>query len=293
MAGNDTEGLRYGTIGTPEKYYLAWKEEGEVTAPGSESGGDTPLDRHLRQLCNKQRLLEIIDDFIVFDAGVKKLPRHNQYFGVHAAQARIHRREGGIIWHTQGSGKSLTMVWLTKWIWEHIENARVLIITDRTELDEQIESVYLGVNENIYRTKSGADLIAQLNTDTEWLMCSLVHKFGRSEDAGADEFIDELHKSLPSDFRAKGEVFVFVDECHRTQSGKLHQAMKQILPNALFIGFTGTPLLKADKQKSIEVFGPYIHTYKFDEAVRDGVVLDLRYEARDIDQNLTSPQKVR
>ena len=287
MAGNDTEGLRYGTIETLEKYYLAWKEEG---APEPEPG--ELLDTHLRQLCNKPRFLEIIHDFIVFDAGIKKLPRHNQYFGVKAAQERIRTREGGIIWHTQGSGKSLTMVWLTKWIREHVENARVLVVTDRTELDEQIESVYKGVNEDIYRTKSGADLIAQLNTTDQWLMCSLVHKFGRSEDAATDEFIDELEKSLPKDFSAKGNLFVFVDECHRTQSGKLHQAMKKILPDAMFIGFTGTPLLKADKQKSIEVFGPYIHTYKFDEAVRDGVVLDLRYEARDINQVLIAPDKV-
>jgi type I restriction enzyme R subunit len=283
MAGNDTEGLRYGIIETPEKYYLTWKEESDI---------DNLLDRHLTQLCNKPRLLELIHDFIVFDAGIKKTCRHNQYFGVKAAQERVRTREGGIIWHTQGSGKSLIMVWLAKWIREHVQNARVLIITDRTELDEQIEGVYLGVNEDIYRTGSGADLITRLNATTPWLICSLIHKFGRSEDAAVDEFVAELAKSLPTDFRAKGELFVFVDECHRTQSGTLHQAMKAILPNAMFIGFTGTPLLKADKQKSIEVFGPYIHTYKFDEAVRDGVVLDLRYEARDIDQNLTSPQKV-
>jgi len=229
-----------------------------------------PTYAHLRQLCNKQRFLEIIHDFVVFDAGVKKIPRHNQYFGVKAAQERIHNQEGGIIWHTQGSGKSLTMVWLTKWIREHVENARVLVVTDRTELDEQIESVYKGVNEDIYRTKSGADLIAQLNTTEQWLMCTLVHKFGRSEEATTDEFIAELEKSLPKDFSAKGKLFVFVDECHRTQSGKLHQAMKKILPDGLFIGFTGTPLLKADKQKSIEVFGPYIHTYKFPGTDRPG-----------------------
>ncbi len=104
--------------------------------------------------------------------------------------------------------------------------------------------------------------------------------------------IEELREALPTDFKAKGNIFVFVDECHRTQSGDLHEAMKAILPGAMFIGFTGTPLLKADKQTSIEIFGPYIHTYKFDEAVEDGVVLDLRYEARDIDQNLTSPEKI-
>jgi type I restriction enzyme, R subunit len=97
---------------------------------------------------------------------------------------------------------------------------------------------------------------------------------------------------LPKDFSAKGDLYVYVDECHRTQSGELHKAMKKILPNAMFIGFTGTPLLKADKQSSIEVFGSYIHTYKFDEAVEDNVVLDLRYEARDIDQNITSQDKI-
>jgi len=113
-----------------------------------------------------------------------------------------------------------------------------------------------------YRTQSGADFITRLNATTPWLMCSLIHKFGRSEESVVDEFVEELEKSLPSDFRAKGELFVFVDECHRTQSGKLHKAMKAILPNAMFIGFTGTPLLKADKQKSIEVFGPYIVCFR-------------------------------
>src|SRR5260370_37634878 len=101
-----------------------------------------------------------------------------------------------------------------------------------------------------------------------------------------------MKQALPLGFKAKGDLYVFVDECHRTQSGELHKAMKAILPSAMFIGFTGTPLLKTDKQKSIEVFGRYIHTYKFDEAVKDGVVLDLRYEARDIDQNITSQAKI-
>ena len=287
MAGNDTEGLRYGTIETPEKYYLTWKEDSPV---------ENPLDRALIQICGKARFLELIHDFIVFDAGTKKLCRHNQYFGVRAAQDHVQRREGGIIWHTQGSGKSLTMVWLTKWIRENVKDARVLIITDRTELDEQIEKVFKGVNEDIYRTKSGADLIATLNATTPWLVCSLIHKFGGKEDGeevgDIAAYIEEVKKALPPGFRAKGNLFVFVDECHRTQSGELHEAMKAILPDAVFIGFTGTPLLKADKQKSIEVFGRYIHTYKFDEAVKDGVVLDLRYEARDIDQRITSQEKI-
>ncbi len=292
MAGNDTEGLRYATIETPEKYTLRWVED---TGPYA----DEPnlLDRNLLQVCRKSRLLELIHDYIVFDAGTKKLCRQNQYFGVKAAQAFIQRREGGIIWHTQGSGKSLTMVWLAKWIRENREGGRVLIITDRTELDQQIETVFKGVNEQIYRTASGNDLIDTLNRPDESLLCSLVHKFGRQEneegdsDEGTQAFIDSL-KKLPADFKAKGDIHVFVDECHRTQSGDLHKAMKALLPNAIFIGFTGTPLLKADKQKSIEVFGRYIHTYKFDQAVREGVVLDLRYEARDIDQTLTNRDKI-
>ena len=289
MAGNDTQGLRYGMIETPEKYYLEWKEELNHVEGHK-------LDYHLGRMCNKQRFLQIIHDFIVFDAGVKKTCRHNQFFGIEAAKQRIAKREGGIIWHTQGSGKSLTMVWLAKWIRENVSDSRVLIVTDRTELDEQIEKVFTGVEEEIYRTKSGVDLVATLNQPTPWLMCSLVHKFGRSSDADDDaatnEFIEQLKQSMPKDFKAKGNVFVFVDECHRTQSGKLHEAMKAILPEAMFIGFTGTPLMKKDKQKSIEVFGSYIHTYKFDEAVADGVVLDLRYEARDIDQNISSQKKI-
>ena len=283
MAGNDTEGLRYGTIDTDEKYYLSWKEPSDV---------DNPLDRAILQMCNKERFLEIIHDFTVFDRGQKKLCRPNQFFGVKAAQDYLERRQGGIIWHTQGSGKSLTMVWLTKWIREHIRDARVLIITDRMELDEQIEKVYKGVEENIYRTKSGRDLINKLNATTPWLLCSLIHKFGRKDEADYDEYIENLKHSLPKDFAPKGDIYVFVDECHRTQSGKLHDAMKQILPNAVLVGFTGTPLLKKDKQKSIEVFGPYIHTYKFDQAVQDNVVLDLRYEARKVDQNITSQAKI-
>jgi type I restriction enzyme R subunit len=288
MAGNDVEGLRYAVIDTPEKYWQAWREDSDI---------EGPLDRSLMQLCSSARLLELIHDFMVFDAGIKKVCRHNQYFGVKAAQARVAKREGGIIWHTQGSGKSLTMVWLAKWIHEHHPDGRVLLITDRTELDDQIEQVFNGVNEKIYRTSSGLDLLDTLNKSTEWLICSLVHKFRGSEsDAARDEaggdFISELRANLPKGFAAKGNFFVFVDEAHRTQSGKMHEAMKQLLPGAMFIGFTGTPLLRADKATSIETFGSFIHTYKFDEAVQDGAVLDLRYEARNIEQHLTSPAQV-
>ncbi len=217
---NDTEGVRYGVIETPEKYSLHWKEAGEA------AGDQKPLEAGLVCLWRPERFLEIVHDFMVFDAGIKKTCRHNQYFGIRAAQAAIRKREGGVIWHTQGSGKSLTMVWLAKWIRENVKGSHVLLITDRTELDEQIEKVFKGVSEEIYRTKSGADLVRVLNKGQEWLICSLVHKFGTSEDGDIDAFIADIQKHLPKGFHAKGEIFVFVDECHRTQSGKLTQAMK-------------------------------------------------------------------
>lgn len=282
FAGNDTEGLRYGSIGTPEKYFLNWKEDIEDIST-------LQLDKYLLKLCNKKRLLELIYNFVIFDGGVKKLPRHHQYFAVKAAQGRVANKEGGIIWHTQGSGKSIVMVLLAKWILENNPNARIVIITDREELDKQIKRVFGDAGEEIYRTSSGKDLIDKLNQAKPRLLCSLVHKFGKRGVENFDQFIEELKEAPPDTI---GELFIFVDECHRTQSGKLNKTMKAMLPNSIFIGFTGTPLLKQDKETSLEVFGSYIHTYKFKEAVADNVILDLVYEARDIEQKLSSPEKV-
>ena len=282
FAGNDTEGLRFGAIETPEKYYLKWKEDEEDISRNL-------LDKYLLKMCDKERFLEIVYDFVLFDGGVKKLPRVHQYFAIKEAQSFIKRYEGGIIWHTQGSGKSIVMVFLAKWILENNPKARVAIVTDRDELDKQIERVFKDAEEKIYRTRSGKDLMHQLGQATPRLLCSLVHKFGRRDVENFNQFIAEL-ESQPS--KTVGELFLFVDECHRTQNGKLHRTMKAILPNAVFIGFTGTPLLKEDKQTSLEVFGKYIHTYKFNEGVEDKVILDLIYEARDIDQKLTSQKKI-
>ncbi len=306
MAGNDSEGLRYGVINTSEKYYLSWREDQKAMDALSEAvrsqieNYPTRLDKNLISLCRKERLIEILHNFIVFDSGTKKTCRPNQFFGVMAARDYVRNHEGGIIWHTQGSGKSLTMVWLSKWIKENIPDSRILVITDRDELDLQIEQVYHGVDERIVRMKRGSELVRKINDTSPVLMCSLVHKFGKKsgskngEEGEADYagFIEEIKRSLPQGFSPKGDFFVFVDECHRTQSGKLHQAMKLILPEATFIGFTGTPLMKKDKEKSIEIFGPYIHRYKFDEAVRDKVVLDLRYEAREVEQNVVQQDKI-
>ena len=285
MAGNDSEGLQYGTIETPEQYFLTWKED-------EADNSRFKLDKYLLKMCEKARLIELMHDFVLFDGGVKKLPRVHQYFGIKAAQRHVRQREGGIIWHTQGAGKSILMVLLARWILENNPQARVVLITDRDELDKQIERVFTDAGEAICRTSSGRDLMAQLGQATPRLLCSLVHKFGstaKSADADFDAFIRDL-AAQPSP--TVGEVFVFVDECHRTQGGKLHRVMKALMPQAVFIGFTGTPLLKRDKATSLEVFGGYIHTYKFSEAVEDGVVLDLVYEARDIDQKLGSQDKI-
>ncbi|MBI5485238.1 MAG: HsdR family type I site-specific deoxyribonuclease [Deltaproteobacteria bacterium] len=282
FAGNDSEGLQYGTIKTEEKYFLKWKED-------EADNSRFKLDKYLLKMCSKERLIELMHDFVLFDGGMKKLPRVHQYFGIKAAQEHVHRREGGIIWHTQGSGKSIVMVLLAKWILENKPNARVVIVTDRDELDKQIEGVFTAASHPMTRASSGRDLMTQLGQATPRLLCSLVHKFGRKGVDDFEQFIKDLEaQPCPT----VGEIFVFVDECHRTQSGKLHRTMKALMPNAVFIGFTGTPLLKQDKQTSLEVFGGYIHTYKFSEGVEDEVVLDLLYEARDIDQHLGSEEKV-
>ena len=308
MAGNDSEGLRYGTLLTPEKHYYEWKEDGFAEFAHERSETDILIEEKSRDIKNlldkqiyamfyKKRFLDLIHNFIIFDKGIKKVCRYNQYYAIKRAQNRLTKeKRGGIIWHTQGSGKTLSMIWLSKWILANNPNARVLIVTDREELDDQIEKAYIGVDENIVRTKSGADLVNKLNAYEYPLLCSLIHKFGKNggeaSDKDIDKYIEEIKKALPKDYSAKGDFFIFVDECHRTQSGKLHLAMKTIIPNGIFIGFTGTPLLKKDKKTSLETFGGYIHTYKFNEAVRDGVVLDLRYEYRDVPQDIKSQNQI-
>ena len=299
MAGNGSEGLRYGVIETPEKYYLTWHEDKHAKDLLSSKIKMLQTQDKLRNgiisLCHHERFLNLIHDFMIFDAGRKKTARHNQYFAVIAAQARILQREGGIIWNTQGSGKSLIMVWLAKWIREHIDDSRVVIITDREELDSQITGIFNDVGENnVKRAKSCADLRNILNNNIDYIVCSLIHKYGHNAGRQSDIelYTQQLLENLPRNYEAKGNIIAFIDECHRTQSGKLHKAMKTLMPKATLIGFTGTPLLKSDKPTSLATFGTYIHTYKFNEAVDDGVVVDLRYEARDIDQYLSDKNKI-
>lgn len=275
LSGNDSQGLRYGAIGTPEKHYLPWKENTHTDVVNK-------LDREVLQFFEKNRLLDFIHNCVAFDNGVKKIARPHQYFALKSLKSNLDNKKGGIIWHTQGAGKSLLMIWAAKMIKQSSPNARVLIVTDREELDNQIKNTFGAVGEEITRATGGQDLINLLNKSTPTLMCSLIHKFGTGSNNYLDDYLKDLG-NIPQAYSAKGDIVVFVDECHRTQSGKLHKAMRELMPNAIFVGFTGTPLLQADKITTLQTFGDFIHTYKFDEAVADEVILDLRYEARDVD----------
>ena len=281
FAGSDSQGLRYGTVTTREEFFVDWK-----SADTAALTAGALLDRPLAEMCEKSRLLDLIRNFIIFDNGIKKVPRPHQFAGVKAAQERIRIHEGGVIWHTQGSGKSILMVLLAKWLLEHDPEARILVVTDRDELDKQIEGVMknagvIGEDSSSPRILNRAEFVAKLGAASPRLLCALLHKFDPADLKGDPP---PVH----------GRFYVFVDECHRTQGGDMNKQMKRWLENAIFIGFTGTPLLKKDaaKLRTQDIFGTYIHTYKFHEAVADKVVLDLKYEARDVPQRLTSPKDI-
>ena len=286
LAGNDSQGLRYGTVGSCEELYVEWKHRPTAAAAevAAEAAAGSLLDAPLAQLCDKTQLLDWVCNFVVFDAGKKKVPRQHQYQGVKAAQERIKKREGGVIWHTQGSGKSMVMVLIAKWLLEHDAQARVLVVTDRDELDKQIEGVMkntavIGAHSPSPRITSRREFVYKLGQPEPRLLCALVHKFDAADLRGEPP---PVH----------GRFYVFVDECHRTQGGEMNRQMKRWLASAVFIGFTGTPLLRKDRQTTRKVFGTYIHTYKFHQAVMDKVVLDLKYEARTVPQKLTNKKAV-
>ena len=288
LAGNDSQGLFYGTATTLESFFVQWKDEtrsGELTnleLTTVITSGEF-LDKPLAQICRKERILDIIRNFGIFDGGIKKVPRPHQYFAVQATKERVRQREGGVIWHTQGSGKSILMVLLAKWLMEHDPDARILVVTDRDELDKQIEGVMRNAQVISPDTPSPRiitrdQFIDKITAGVPRLLCALIHKFDR-----------DLKREAP---KISGRFYIFVDECHRTQGGEMNKQMKAWFQDHLFIGFTGTPLLKKDKKTTREVFGTYIHTYKYPQAVKDGVVLDIKYEARSVPQRQTSPKAV-
>ena len=326
MAGNPSQGLHYGVIKTPEEFFIKWRQPVGIANPplpaSQYDNVENELHRSLLQMLDPKQLLEYLYFCIIFDGGVKKAARPNQYFALKAFQERVATRQGGVIWHSQGSGKSLTMVCLAKWILktqvdarsggQHLRSPRLLIITDRDELDTQITQQFQLTGFDPHKATSCQDLIRVLNNNNPAVVCTLLHKFGiasrssqltdedkqwrrlhKAQDMGL--YLEAIAAALPNDYQAKGNLFVFVDECHRTQGGNLNQAMRKIVgDDAMIIGFTGTPLLHVDKEQktTYQNFGDYIHQYTFKEAVADNVILDLRYESRNVDLNMPDRETV-
>ena len=277
-------GARYGTTGTPFKFYSVWKEQEEAKAKESLksliNGREvSALDMTLFALLSKDRLLRLVRHYIVFDKKMKKVCRYQQFFAIEETLKRVSAkkegaRAGGLIWHTQGSGKSLTMVMLTKLLKQIYINSKIIIVTDRIDLDGQIHETFENTDVKAGRASSGSDLIEKLQSGVS-VITTLVHKFEKVKN----------QKVVIRD----GDIFVLVDESHRTQGGDLHKAMKKALPLACYIGFTGTPLLKREKN-SFAKFGGEIHRYTIDDAVKDGAVLPLLYEGRYVGQEVLDPE---
>ena len=246
----------------------------------------TEQDRLIHALCRPERLLDLVRRFTVFEGGVRKIARHPQYFGILAALDRVKGREasgkrkGGVIWHTQGSGKSLTMVMLGRVLAldREIENPRIIIVTDRDDLDKQIKGTFKSCDMAPLRATSGAKL-GTLIRDKTPLITTIINKFHTL--TKADDLVDP-----------DPDIFVLVDESHRTQTGdyggfgQFALRMHRILPNACYLGFTGTPLLKKDKN-TLATFGGLIHKYAIDQAIEDGAVVPLLYEGRLVEQEVT------
>lgn len=312
IASNDGVDFRYGTIGTPLAFWCKWKKDTNKT-------GETLTEKESYNIFfNKENFMFFFRYGVLNDGGIKKVLRPHQIYAIKAAANRMPKKESGVIWHSQGSGKSLTMVALASYIRTNFSNPRVVVITDRKELDTQLANTFIKGGNKLHQADSCSDLLDTLNQGNEWLICSLIHKFGThtSEDeaerdesgtkVSLDDYLNELQAIIAqkygNNFSVKGDnIFVFVDECHRTQSGRLHEAMRAIMgKEIMLIGFTGTPLLKKDKGNdynaikniSERTFGPYIHKYLHKQAVEDKVILDLQYEYRNVEQQITDKEKV-
>ncbi len=310
---------RYTTVGTKRQFWQTWRDEedtDEAIAPlanrdltnaekdaifsgdfstartyfeAMTAEGDraiTAQDRTTYALCRPERLLDLIRRFTVFDGGVRKVARHQQFFGIRRAVETVKQfdvsgaRKGGVIWHTQGSGKSLTMVMLGRSLAldKTIRNPRILIVTDRDDLDKQIKDTFKSCDLEPIRATSGSHLL-ELIRDRAPLITTIINKFETA-----------LRNSQAPD--QDENIFVLVDESHRTQTGRygghsqFATKMRRLLPKACYLGFTGTPLLKKEKN-TLSTFGRLIHRYAIDEAVADEAVVPLLYEGRLVEQQIT------
>jgi type I restriction enzyme R subunit len=312
LAVNKNE-ARYATTGTPAKFWSKWKEDvadaelapllerplpesvkaslfdlafaelgvREEIAPYLVGRQVTEQDRTLYALCRPERLLEMAWAFTVFDGGVRKIARYQQVFAIREVLARVKqtddsgKRRGGIVWHTQGSGKSLTMVMLARALALEpaIRNPRIVLVTDRVDLDKQLGNTFAACGLSPDRAESGRHLVELVSDGKAHIVTTLVHKFDKA--LAYKKFSD-----------ASPDIFVLVDETQRTQLGGYSARMRQMFPNACYIGFTGTPLLTREKS-DVAKFGGVIHTYAIDQAVADGAIVPLLYEGRmvELEQN--------
>ena len=273
LAGNN-HSPQYGTTGTPKKFYAVWKER-DIDLEGMVKGRTpSPLDKTVYALFEKSRMVELLHSFIIFDGKVKKIARYQQFFAIKKIVERISKldntgkRKGGLIWHTQGSGKSLTMVMLAKVIKRSIVGSKVVIVTDRKDLDKQIHDTFNNSEVKAERAKSGRHLVELLQSG-KTVITTLIHKFEKVKN-------ESVRLTDPN-------TFILVDESHRTQGGDMHKAMKKVFSEACYLGFTGTPLMRREKN-SFAKFGGEIHRYTINQAVEDKAVLPLLYEGRLVDQ---------
>ncbi len=311
MAVNKNE-AKYSTVDSKEKYWSVWNEkifsENEVVKIVNTPLNDnvknklfsgrykyvqdyfneiekdgrlvTEQDKSIYSICKKERLMEFSYQFIVFDKGHKKIARYQQYYSIKRTLARVKtfekskKRNGGVIWHTQGSGKSLTMVMLAKALVldDEIKNPRVVLVTDRVNLDAQIWDTFRHCGLEPEKASTGANLLELLEKNKTSVITSVIDKF--------ESAINKKKNDIVSD-----NVFVLVDESHRSQYGKNNVMMQRVLPDACYIGFTGTPLFKKDKHTT-DKFGGFIDKYTIDQAVKDKAVLSLLYEGRHIIQDV-------
>lgn len=276
--------VQYATTGTPKEFWQVWKEQDQAfleEALGKYVSGRMPTeqDRSMVSLFSKERVMELMRYFIVFDANVKKICRYQQYFAIREIGATIRQsdergnRRGGVVWHTQGSGKSLTMVMLAKYILMELADChpRVIVVTDRKDLDRQITATFAHTRLTPARATSGRNLVKLLNSGKADVVTTIINKFNTAEKMEQRNF--------------SRDVFLLVDESHRSNYGLLATKMRTVFPNACYIGFTGTPLMKKEKD-TMQKFGGLIHKYTIRDGVEDGAIVPLIYEGRFVEQTV-------
>ena len=283
MATNKNE-VRYATTGTPKKFWSIWKEQ-DVDFLNREMAQLIPdrtptvQDKDIVSLLTPVRLLELTKYFVLFDYNVKKICRYQQYFAVKEILRTVKQRDekgnrcGGVIWHTQGSGKSLTMVMVAKYLLLELQadHPRVVIVTDRKELDKQITATFAHTRLRPARATNGRHLLGLVTDERVDIVTSIINKFSTAER------LDGCNKSR--------DIFVLVDESHRSNYGKMSHKMRTVFPNACYIGFTGTPLMKSEKN-TLKKFGGLIHKYTIQDGVADGAIVPLIYEGRFVEQKV-------